>query len=66
MICQNFGQLQLVATENGQKVLDQQADFDTIYLLTKRFNSKKRYSPLSQMLLDQLNKLSEIRIQRSS
>ena len=35
------GQLRLVASKNGKKVLDQSADFDTIDLLTKRFNSKK-------------------------
>ena len=61
-----FGQLQLVATKSGKKGLAQQADFDTIALVTKRFNSKKKYSPLSQMLFDQLNKLSEIPIHRSS
>ena len=51
--------LRLVATKNRKKVLDQQADFDTIDLLTKRFNSKKRYmySPLSQMLFDQFSKI---------
>ena len=45
-----FGQLRLVASKNGKKVLDQPADFDTIDLLTKRFNSKKNYSNLSRML----------------
>ena len=60
-----IGQLRLVASKNGEKVLDEQADFDTIDLLTKRFNSK-RYSPVSQILFDQLNKLSEILIHRSS
>ena len=61
-----FGQLKLVATKNGKKVLDEQADFDLIDLITKRFNSKTNYSNLSKMLFDQLNKLSEIPIQRSS
>ena len=54
-----FGQLQLVGSKNGKKVLDQQADFDTMDLLTKRF------SPISRMLFDQLNKLSEIPIEFS-
>ena len=55
-----FGQLRLVASKKGKKVLGQQADFDTIDLLTKRYNSTKNYSSLSRMLFDQLNKLSEI------
>ena len=58
-----IGQLRLVASKNGKKVLDEQADFDTINLLTKRFN-RKRYSPVSQILFDQLNKLSKILIHR--
>ena len=61
-----IGQLRLVASQNGQKVMDEQADFDTMDLLTKRYNSKKNYSNLSKMLFDQLNKLSEIPIHRSS
>ena len=61
-----IGQLRLVASKNGKKVLDQPADFDTIDLLTKRFNSKKNYRNLSRMLFDQLNKRSEIPIHRSS
>ena len=36
-----FGQLKLIASKNGKKVLDEKADFDTIDVLTKRFNSKK-------------------------
>ena len=59
-----FGQLQLVATKNGEKVLHQKADFDTIDLLTKRFDSKKNYCNLSRMLFNQLSKLSEIPIHR--
>ena len=61
-----IGQLHLVATKNGRKVLDKKVDFDTIDLLTKRYNSKKKYSDLSQMVFNQLNKLSEIPIHRSS
>ena len=39
-----MGQLRLVATKDNQKVLDKKVDFVTIDLLTKRFNSKKKYS----------------------
>ena len=35
------GHLKVVAHKNGQKVYDKQADFDTLDLLTKRFNSRK-------------------------
>ena len=59
-------QLHLVAKKDGNKVLDKKVDFDTIDLLTKRFNSKKKYSDLSKMIFNQLNKLSEIPIHRSS
>ena len=37
-----FGQLKVIAHMDGKKVYDKQADFDTIDLLTKRFNSKKK------------------------
>ena len=47
-------------------MFDRKVDFDTIDLLTKRFNSKKKYSPLSQMVFNELNRLSEIPIHRSS
>ena len=59
-------QLHLVAKKDGNKVLDKKVDFDTIDLLTKRFNSKKKYSDLSKMVFNQFNKLSEIPIHRSS
>ena len=59
-------QLHLVAKKNGNKVLDKRVDFDTLDLLTKRFNSKKKYSDLSKMVFKQLNELSEIPIHRSS
>ena len=59
-------QLHLVAKKDGNKVLDKKVDFDTIDLLTKRFNSKKKYSDLSKMVFNKLNKLSEIPIHRSS
>ena len=61
-----MGQLHLVAKKDDSKVLDQKVDFDTIDLLTKRYNSKKKYSDLSKMVFNQLNKLSEIPIHRSS
>ena len=61
-----FGNLKVIAHKNGQKVYDKQADFDTIDLLTKRFNSKKKYSNLSRMIFDELNQLSEIPIHRTS
>ena len=61
-----MGQLHLVAKKDGNKVLDKKVDFDTLDLLTKRFNSKKKYSDLSKMVFNQLNQLSEIPIHRTS
>ena len=61
-----IGQLHLIATKDGQKVIDKKVDFDTIDLLTKRLNSKKKYSPLSKRVFDELNILSEIPIHKSS
>lgn len=61
-----MGQLHLVAKKDGNKVLDKKVDFDTIDLLTKRFNGKKKCSDLSKMVFNELNKLSEIPIHRSS
>ena len=61
-----MGQLHLIAAKDGNEVLDKKVDFDTIDLLTKRYNSKKKYSDLSKMVFNQLNKLSEIPIHRSS
>ena len=60
------GHLKVVAHKNGQKVYDKQADFDTPDLLTKRFNSKKRYSELARSVFNDLNRLSEIPIHRTS
>ena len=45
---------------------DKQADFDTIDLLTKGFNSRKKYSTLSKTIFDDLNRISEIPIHKSS
>ncbi|XP_068697740.1 uncharacterized protein [Montipora foliosa] len=61
-----FGQLRIVAHKNGEKVYDKQADFDTIDIFTKRFNSRKNYSPLSKMIFNDLNTLSEIPIHKTS
>ena len=61
-----MGQLRLVATKDDQKVLDKKVDFDTIDLLTKRFNSKKKYSDIAKMVFNELNQLSEIPIHKTS
>ena len=61
-----IGQLRLLAKKDGKPVIDKLVDFDTIDLLTKRFNSKKKYSDLSKIVFNELNKLSEIPIHRSS
>ena len=60
------GHLKVVAHKNGQKVYDKQADFDTLDLLTKRFNSRKNYSQLARSIFNDLNRLSEIPIHRTS
>ena len=56
-----YGQLKLIAHKDGKKVYDKQVDFDTFDLLTKRFNRKK-CSPLSKMVFDDLNRISVIPI----
>ena len=61
-----YGQLKLIAHKDGKKVYDKQVDFDTLDLLTKRFNNKKKYSPLSKMVFDDLNRISDIPIHRTS
>ena len=61
-----YGHIKVVAHKNGQKVYDKQADFDTLDLLTKRFNSKKNYSELARSVFNDLNRLSEIPIHRTS
>ena len=60
------GHLKVVAHKNGQKVYDKQGDFDTLDLLTKRFNSRKNYSQLARSIFNDLNRLSEIPINRTS
>ena len=56
----------LVVAKNGkgEKVYHQQGDFDTLDLLTKRFNSKKRYSDLAVKIFNDLNELSGTPINR--
>ena len=61
-----MGQLKLVAHKNGSKVYDKVVDFDTMDLLTKRFNSRKNYSNLSKRVFEDLNSLSEIPIHKTS
>ena len=61
-----YGQLKLIAHKDGKKFCDKQVDFDTLDLLTKRFNNKKKYSPLSKMVFDDLNRISDIPIHRTS
>ena len=61
-----YGHLKVVAHKNGKKVYDKQADFDTLDLLTKRFNNKKKYSQLARSVFNDLNRLSEIPIHRTS
>lgn len=58
----------LVVAKNGkgEKVYHQQGDFDTLDLLTKRFNSKKRYSDLAVKIFNDLNELSGTPINRNS
>lgn len=55
-----------MAYQNKKNVYDKQVDFDTLDLLTKRFNSTKKYSPLSKMVFNDLNRISEIPIHRTS
>ena len=65
-----YGHLKVIAHKNGPeglvKVYEKQGDFDTLDLLTKRFNSKKTYSNLSKIIFDELNKLSGIPIHQTS
>ena len=61
-----YGQLKLIAYKDGKKVYEKQVDFYTLDLLTKRFNSKKKYSPLSNMVFDDLNRISDTPIRRTS
>ena len=61
-----YGQLKLIAHKDGKNVYEKQVDFDTLDLLTKRFNNEKKYSPLSKMVFDELNRISDIPIHRTS
>ena len=61
-----YGQLKLIAHKDGKKVYEKQVDCDTLDLLTRGFNSKKKYSPLSKMVFEKLNRISDISIHRTS
>ena len=65
-----YGYLKVIAHKNGPeglvKVYEKQGDFDTLDLLTKRFNSKKKYSNLSKIIFDELNQISGIPIHQTS
>ena len=61
-----FGHLKVVAHKNGQEVYNKQADFDTLDLLTKRFNNRRNYSELARSVFHDLNRLSQIPIHRTS
>ena len=61
-----YGHLKVVAHKNGQEVYNKQADFDTLDLLTKRFNNRKNYSELARSVFHDLNRLSQIPIHRTS
>ena len=61
-----YGQLKLIAHKDGKNVYEKQVDFDTLDLLTKRFNNEKKYSPLSKLVFDELNRISDISIHRTS
>ena len=54
-----YGQLKLIAHKDGKKVYDKQVDFDTLDL-------KKKYSPSSKLVFDDLNRISDIPIHRTS
>lgn len=58
--------LHLIAYKDGQKVYDKKVDFDTLDMLTKRFNSKKKYSQLPKMISDDLNRLNELPTHKTS
>ena len=61
-----MGHLHLTATKGDQKVIDKKVDIDTIDLLTTRFKSNEKYSDLSKRAFDELNRLSDIPIHKSS
>ena len=61
-----LSQLKLIAHKNGSKVYDKVVDFDTIDLLSKRFNSRNNYSNLSKKVFEELNSLSEMPIHKTS
>ena len=50
--------LKLEAFKNGKKIISKKIDYDFINLITKRFNSNKKYSNESLSLFNKLIKLS--------
>ena len=62
-----MSQLKLIAYNNdGKKDYDKKVDFDTLDLFTKRYNGRKKYSDLAKMVFNDINKLSEIPIHKTS
>ena len=61
-----MGHLRLIAKKGDQTVIDKKVDFDTTDLLTTRFKSNKKYSDLSKRVFDELNRLSDIPIHKTS
>ena len=61
-----MGPLRLIAKKGDQTVIDKKVDFDTIDFLTTRFKSGKKNRDLSRRVFDELNRLSEILIHKTS
>ena len=55
-----IGNLVVVATKNGQKVYEKQVDKDTVDLLTKRLDTKRKYSDLAQKIFSDLTTLGNV------
>ena len=51
-----FGLLKLTTYKDGQKVRDKEVDFDSLDLLTKRFNGNKKHSNLARTVFNDLNR----------
>lgn len=56
----------ITAYKNGYKVYEKKVDDDTIDLLTKRFDNGRKYSELSKCVLNELNRIGELPIHKSS
>ncbi len=57
---EKLGQLRLEAYRDGKKVLTQKIDRDLVELLTKRYNSRRTYSPSSTQIFAKLIDLSGV------